>query len=360
MIRQTLWIILGALIALIGVDLAMRVLPVTTTRASGYYVDPLVRSQPPGHHFTISFGWALRNAYEFESNNYGFLAHRDFKRDPHAVAVIGDSFIEAAMLRPEDRFAGQLEKVLHNRPVYTLGASGSSLLDYGERMRFAATKLGVRDFVVLLERNDIAQSYCKSGHVDAVCLDRKTGALTIDKKPEAGLAKRILRHSALAQYLFQNLEINLESLLSSAHRKRKVTAAGASAATDRNDVSFEQVDQVMNTFFARAAPYRKGRLIMVFDCDRRGLPTAKPEPNPARAYAMAVARKNGAIVVDTWPSFLTHYATTGLALEVSPQDSHWNKLANGLAAKAVRDRITGEPDLRAGAFRLNGDRRPPM
>src|SRR5262249_49116400 len=145
---------------------------------------------------------------EHRSNNYGFLDARDFERDPNAVALIGDSFVEASMLPQRDRLGPQIERRLQAREVYAMGAPGSALLDYAERIRFASERFDIHDFVLLLEHGDVAQSLCGSGNVHAPCLDRVTLAPRTEKQPPPGTLKKVLRSSALAQYLFSQLKLD--------------------------------------------------------------------------------------------------------------------------------------------------------
>ncbi|SFC66212.1 hypothetical protein SAMN05216344_12836 [Polaromonas sp. OV174] len=59
------------------------------------------------------------------------------------------------MLAAPDRPGAQLERALGTRPVSAMGNPGTALVDYAERIRFAHTHFGVRDFVVLMERGDV-------------------------------------------------------------------------------------------------------------------------------------------------------------------------------------------------------------
>ena len=103
-------------------EAACRLLPVSSATLSGYHVDPQILTYPPRHEWTSAFGWDLRNPQRLKSNNFGFVADHDFVRNLNAVALVGDSFVEAGMLAAEDRPAAQLEQRLGaGRPVYALG-----------------------------------------------------------------------------------------------------------------------------------------------------------------------------------------------------------------------------------------------
>src|SRR5471032_90028 len=104
----TLWLS-GVVLAVLVLELLCRVLPVSTSTDTGYYTDPVILTYPPRHEWVASTGWDLRNAQHLVANNLGYAAHRDFVRDERAVALIGDSFVEASMLPAPERPGAQLE-----------------------------------------------------------------------------------------------------------------------------------------------------------------------------------------------------------------------------------------------------------
>lgn len=88
-------------------------------------------------------------------------------------------------------------------------------------------------------------------------------------------------------------------------------------------------------FFARVAPYRKGRFVVVFDCDRDVINRGSIASDPWRDHAMTVMREHGGQVVDLCPSFRQFVGRTGRHLEVSPTDGHWNHEAVRLVAQNI-------------------------
>jgi hypothetical protein len=321
-------------------ELLFRVLPVSTATAADYYTDPMILTYPAHHQWIASTGWDLRNAQTLQANNLGYVADRDFVRNPRAVALIGDSFIEASMLDAVDRPGAQLERALASRPVYAMGNPGTALLDYAERIRFASEQLGVRDFVVLMERGDVRQSLCGSGNINGPCLDSKTFEPRIETRPPAGIAKQIFRHSALAQYVFGQLKFNPAKFWNLAlppmkHDERPVAQPrlATPATTD--------IDAVTHTFFSRINPYVHGRLTIVVDSDRGALERGASTSDPARSRFMALARAAGAVVIDTEPLFREHLRQSRLKLDVGPYDKHLNPLGIQLITTAVAAAING-------------------
>ena len=240
------------------------------------------------------------------------------------------------MLPMPQRLAAQLERRRPERPVYAMAGPGSSLLDYAERVRFASEKLAIRDFVIVVERGDVAQSVCGSGNVHAACLD----ATTLSPRTERIVGDErwltnLLRKSALAQYLFSQLRVNVQDLKARAKQlfeRRKVPVIRSVVPGEEE----RRADAVIGTFFQRLEPYKDRNFTFVLGCDLNALTVdSKAAPDVARTRLIAAAHAWGARVVDTEPIFRTHVLRNGLALGVSPRDAHWNPLAIGLVAEAA-------------------------
>lgn len=321
----------GAAVAVLLLEVSLHLLPVSGATAAGYYIDPLILTYPAQHSFTMATGWDLQNAQREHTNNFGFIASRDFRPDPSAVAVIGDSFVEASMLRPADRIGPLLEARLDDRPVYAMGMPGSALLDYAERMRFAAEQFGVHDFVVLLERGDVAQSLCGSGNIHGPCLDRATLEPRTEKQGPPGALKRVLRNSALAQYLFSQLKLDPVAWL-----RQKLAREPTASAPPRNigQASDDAAERVVTEFFTRTRAYRSGRMIFVL------LGT----PGPGRDQLTNAAAAEQSTIIEAEPLLRDCEARTGWSMRVSPQDAHLNRIALDVLAAAAARALGGSVD----------------
>lgn len=351
MARRLFQVLFGMLAFLVTCELALRALPVSTFTALGYYVDPMILTSPSYHRWTASTGWTLLNPQHVESNNAGFIAHRDFERNENAVAVIGDSFVEASMLDADDRPGAQLEHILGGRPVFSLGAAGTSLLDYAERIRWVQTKYGVRDMVVMMVPGDLRDSLCGSGQTHGPCLDRRTLAPRTELKPAPGPLMRVVRRSALAQYLFNQLNFSLARLQKNALESVRHPGANGgeggtadvSGAGGKGGVEISSgappasLDAVSDAFFKRIAPYRTGRLVILIDSGRTAMAGTPRLVDTDRFIAQA--RAHGAIVVDTDPLFREHMKASPLKLSVGPYDGHLNRLGIGIAMRAAADAL---------------------
>jgi hypothetical protein len=341
---------LGLLGVLIAAEAALQLLPVSTATMRGYHHDADVLTYPSHHRWQTATGWDLRNAERLQSNNWGFAAARDFLPDPRAIALIGDSYVEASMLPVSDRPAAQLERLLHARPVYALGSPGTALLDYAQRIRIASEQFRIRDVVILLERFDARQSLCGSGNIHAHCLDPTTLARRIERQPPPGLIKRLARHSALAQYFGGQIKVQPRAIWKAIFSRGSPEQALHSRAigTSKPEVTPSQiaqmtrmVDAVVSAFFSDAAPFLKGKLVVVVDGRRTG-PAQEPDlADLERRHLMDRLREHGAIVRDLEPAFEAYARESSRRLEVGPYDDHLNRLgveiAMGQAASAMSD-----------------------
>lgn len=346
--RRTLLILLTTLLALLlALELLMRLLPVSGATRVADHLGAEIPAKPPGHRWTIATGWDLRNAQTLQANAQGFSAQRDFVRDPRAVALIGDSFVEASMLPAPERLEAQLQRHLGEaQPVYAMGSPGSSLLDYGWRARWAREQFGVQRAVLLLETGDIRQSFCGSGNVVSRCLTPE-GDLRGVPRAEAGALKRLLRHSALVHYLLAQLRLDADTLWANAvaqslpaqgHEVGQGAAVDRRAGSARSDTLDEaerrRIEQVTDAFFALYAA-DPAQLVILLDAHRGEQRRTGQGSSPAREHFMALVRARGVRVVDLAAVYAPHLASSPLRLEVSPSDGHLNGLGLGLVAQAA-------------------------
>lgn len=332
----------GAVGLLLLLEAIFRVLPVSTSTNTGYYTDPVILTYPARHQWTMSTGWDLRNAQRMQANNLGYAAQHDFVRNARAIALIGDSYVEASMLDIADRPAAQLERRLGARPVYAMGAPGTALLDYAERVRYASQQLGVQDFVIMVEGADVRQALCGSGNVNGPCLDPKTLAPKTETLLLASAAKQWLRQSALAQYLVSQLKVTPQGLLKqlTANTNPHATppaapANNAAQAQAEQAQAMHVVDVVTGLFFDRVKPHVSGKLVIILDTDRKAVFEGAVPPDPARQRFIELAQAAGAVVVDAQPVIAAHAARSPHKLVVGPYDGHMNPLAIDLVTQAA-------------------------
>lgn len=324
----------GVLTAVLLLELLCRLLPVSTATHTGYHFDPDIITYPAHHSFVLSSGWDLKNAQHLRSNNAGYLDSRDFVRNPNAIAVIGDSFVEANMLPEPDRLSRQLEQQLGGTPVYAMGGPGSSLFDYLARARFAQEKFGIRKFLIVVERSDVRQTLCGSGNTHSPCLDAGTLLPGKDRQTPSGKLKALARESALAQYFFSQLRVKPEALLSQLFPSGKPAQPKVNALPAEDQISDKAAAEIIRRFFDGLAAMPGTQFLIVMDSDREAIHKGRQPNSRVLTNFKAAAAQAGVTVVDTAPLFAGHYQQNTLRLEVGPYDKHWNPLAIRLIANA--------------------------
>lgn len=359
--KRFLHLLLGALAMLVGVELLLRALPVSTATHTGYHIHPNILTSPPHHRWTMATGWDLRDVQHMRANNFGFAAERDFLPGSVAIGLVGDSYVEASMLPWSERPAAQLERALGGqRPVYALGGPGSSLLDYAERIRWAYENLGLRDFVVMMESTDASQSLCNSGNVHARCLDPEQLTPVLQHRPSSGLAKDLLRESALAQYLVSQLKLTGSRLVSPdfwrsgapAEHAPTIAAAARAEAGEPANLSARQktvIDAAVDEFLRNTASLQGLRLVFAIDMNRRNLEA--DEHRPDEGYHVEKRLKAaGLAVVRGEPYYREHQRHSPLRLDMGPHDGHLNAIGVRLlmtaAAEALQNTQTTDPARR--------------
>lgn len=345
MLRRLAWMLIGLLSLGLAAELLCRLLPVSSSTETGYYLNGKILSYPPHHAWHAATGWDLRNAQLLRSNNQGFAAERDFKPFDAAVALVGDSYVEASMLPAADRPGAQLERALGGRPVYAMGSPGTALLDYAERIRWAHEAFGVRDAVVFMEAGDVRQSLCGSGNVNSECLDAKTFAPRSEPLPPPSTAKRWLRRSALAQYLFSQLKLSPDRLWEQARQQSRPAQGhdvGVASTTPRRTAApadLALVDKVAAEFFNRVHPHVPGRLVLVVDAPRAAIARGEDPPDAERQHFITLARQAGAQVVDGADLYRAHFRQSSLSLNVGPYDGHLNSLGVRLLTNSAAEAL---------------------
>jgi hypothetical protein len=334
--RQLLLFVMGTVAVLAFMEALFRILPGPTATRSGYYIHPLILTYPASHCFTVATGWDLKNSQYNCANNLGFLADRDFVYDPRAIALIGDSFVEANMLPSHKRLATQLEAKLVDTPVYSFGGPGSSLLDYAERAKFSAEKFGTRSFVFILSRADVREAVCGSGNIHGPCIDAQTLLPRIEIQSPPSLFKRFLRESSLAQYIFSQLRFDISKIVGNFFPKESKEKTGSNQA-----LPLLASQQVVFNFFKQLSTITNAQFIFLIDADRAHLSDQLATESNELKFFKSAAHAIHATVLDPTSLFREYVETSGQILEIGPYDGHWNGDAIQLVAELITKNLFG-------------------
>lgn len=291
-------------------------------------------------------------------NNAGFINDQDYRSEGSRplLAIVGDSYVEAAMVPFAETMHGRLARAASGRSrVYSFGASGASLSQYLVWARFAREAYAADRLVIVVVGNDFDESLLETRiapglHQYAVEGDDLVLRRT-DYSPSA--IRLLVRASALMRYLFFNMRIDtapdrLSAIIKPRTARTSEAFVGNSAAS-ANEPRIKSSERAVVAFF-RDLPAYSGlapeNIRFVVDGTRY------PNVDAAgisyfsrmRRFFMAEAASRGYRTLDMDEYFHLFVRQTPSARFEWPTDGHWNGLAHGLAAEAVM-RSKAFPDL---------------
>jgi len=344
-------VLCGVALSLLILEIALRFLPVSSVTGT-MVVDqnnPIIRFTP-NQLFTFSKGWQFAILNSGRINNYGFVNEQDYTRHDHRgpLIIIGDSYVEALMVPYQQTVQGRLAKLLENkRTVYSIGISGAQLAQYLAFAQYAWTEFHPQGMVVVIVGNDFDDSLTKYRtepgfhHFQEDPANHDLKLVRIDYRP--GLAKRLLRNSALVRYLWGTVGIgNIPSLLPprAEHGVQYVGNTAAYATEDRLVDSRRVVDRFFSELPERVG-LEKSQILFVIDAMR---PQIYSDVDLSRAkgsyfdlmrkYFLEQAKRNGYEAIDMQPRFVFRNRQDGSRFEFAI-DGHWNGLGHEEAADAV-------------------------
>jgi len=372
MFFSTLAVALGLLLAFTLLELILWLFPVRET----FLTESVTADQPyiryrPNRSIIFSVGWNFSTVAEKRTNNYGYFSASDFDPDGQTplVAVIGDSYVEAAQVEDAQSVHGVLaRRVDEAGRVYGIGISGAPLSQYLAFAEFARDNFDPDLVVVVIVGNDFDESLRKyarrPGQYQFDDCNQQSAPWRLEPLRPDPWYMALAKRSALVRYLMLNVGLNrfVSSIRYRGSAQENGTAfvgnTSASASPQRLDDSRCVVDR-----FIEMLPLRAGlspdNIVLVLDGMRPELYSAdtllaakRTYFSLMRDYVIETATTAGFTVVDLQPVFRADYAHHQLPFEV-PADGHWNARAHGLAAQAIAateafQRVMGHRDRSSG------------
>lgn len=350
MLKNLLLALGSVLLCLLVLELGLRFFPVH----EGLRTQPVNRANPIVHFEpdrTATWSrlpdFSLKN--EIRSNNYGFINDQDYDPDGELplLAVIGDSYVEAAMVPYEKTVHGRLAKALRGKwRVYSFGVSGAPLSQYLAFARFARDEFAPQKMAFVIVGNDFDESLIEYKQSPGFHYFKETGegrlALHLQEY-EPSMVRRLLRHSRLAMYLAVNTHAlsTLANLFSSPNDAKYV---GQTLATSDQRKILDSKRAASE--FLRLLPEYSGLspddIIFLVDGSRPHLydearisATQGSYFDIMRTFFLNEARGKGFTAIDMTPAFIRDYHRHGLRFEHS-QDAHWNGRGHMIAAQLIR------------------------
>jgi hypothetical protein len=297
-----------------------------------------------------SRGWNFPITNEVRVNNDGFVNDQDYVTEGSRplLAVVGDSYIEAAMVPFNETTQGRLAKLTEQRGrVYSFAASGAGWTQYLVWAAYARDKYKPDSFLFLHISNDLSESLIHRGrspgfhHFERLPGD-KAMVRRVDYEPT--VIRRLARYSALAMYLITNVKI--ESVLKwdlqylGAQNKRWAANIERDALEHEYDDYRWAVRAFLNAL-PEATGLPPGRVMIAMDGVREAIydPIEKTQLTETvwgkmRSYMAQQAELRGFLVLDMHPVFEKAYLLDGRRFEF-PTDTHWNGQGHKLLAETV-------------------------
>ncbi len=309
----------------------------------------------PNCNYVFSRGWDFSIVNTGRINNFGFVNDEDYvpQSQTPLIAVIGDSYIEAVMVRFPETVQGRLAAAVRARAagrVYSFGSSGSPLSQYLAYARFARDNFQPNGLVIAVIGNDFDESLIKYKHGPGFHYfdESAEGVLSLTRVDyEPSLLRRVSRHSALARYFATNMHL-LESW-------DWVMREGGKAAAQKYVGNVEALvdpprlrdsERTVIAFLDRLpeeAGLPASRILFLVDGMRpnlysdAGLQEARGSYfDHMRQYFIDQAKRRGYLAEDLQIRFIARHRADGSRFEFAA-DGHWNGIGHAVAAEAVME-----------------------
>ncbi|OGR38763.1 MAG: hypothetical protein A2051_13280 [Desulfovibrionales bacterium GWA2_65_9] len=323
------------------------------------FIDGVLRHQPGQR----GLYWAGDVRAPFSINAQGWNSARaDYPLERPAkrtgalrIAVVGDSYVEALQVPPDQSLAEDLERDLGpGAEVFRYGISGAPLSQYLHMARKAALSAKPDVLIVLLVHNDFDESWHEApGMYTKSFLHLRLGQNgSVEEIPPApysqGLISRIRNLSATWRYLAYGRQIRFEALrglfLPQKQPARYQANIDVSSLAGREALDRRATGYLFGRLAAESAQ-AGARLLLVMDGVREPIEAGSPQ---AQDYGSGALRLNrmaaeeaarlGIPFLDLHPVFAEDFRAQQRPFAFKT-DGHWNAHAHAVAARAVAARL---------------------
>lgn len=350
MVTSICTLVLSVVLTLAVLELVLGFLPVRDSlKMVSVNKDQPLMKFTPSRVVTWSSGPFLEHANKKKINAQGYLNDIDYVSvsDKPLVAVIGDSYVEAAQVANKDSFHGLLSDwVGEDGRIYSFGSSGSALTNYLAYLSSVQNNYSPNGYIVVIIGNDFDQSLrlynsAPGFHTFLNVSEESTLALV---EYEPSRAKQYLRKSNLARYLILNLQLDWDKIIHSlkfwGSEKQYVGNALAVVDSKVTEDSQTAVDAFFN-YLSSNLNINSDDILFVIDGMRPDLYFGGDKGKSSyvgtmRDYFIDSATTFGFPVVDMQDHFIAEFATSGLRFEYDT-DNHWNSVGHKAVADAIKD-----------------------
>lgn len=351
--KRLLALLVGTAGMLLVAEVLLRFLPVATPmRPLPVNAEQPVFRFAPSRAYTFSQDWSFHLANSGWINAAGFVNDQEYVEESEQplLAVVGDSFIEAAMVPYAETLQGRLAADVAGRArVYSFAASGAPLSQYLVWAEYAREHYAPEAMVITVVGNDFDESMARYSLYPGLhhFAPRDDGALElvrVDFQPSS--LGPLVYSSALGRYLLLNLKLrSLVGQLFAGKRTLDDTWYVGNTPGEFTPERLEAAQQAVDAFLAML-PAKSGlppeRVLLLVDGMR---PELYDPPQLERAetsffgqmrrYLLERATTAGFEAIDMQPSMMECYAREREPFEF-PTDYHWNGAGHGAVAEVAR------------------------
>lgn len=217
--RELLFAITSIMVSLVAfltlAEIFLRFLPVAHTPL----LVPVTAADSVFHYaanrpFVFSRDWDLHMVNHGWVNNAGMVNDQDYRKDDTTplLAVVGDSFIQALMVPYTETMQGRLARALDGRlRVYSFAAQGAPMSQYLIWGRQAVREYNAKALIINIVANDFDESHDAYKQYFPgfwIYVPDSDGYLRLRLcELHVGAIHSLVKHSAVARYLFTNLKM---------------------------------------------------------------------------------------------------------------------------------------------------------
>jgi len=336
MARKLINLLWGIAVTLLALELLLRLMPVL----HGWENPPISADNPvirdyPGASYTYSHDWDFRNHVDGHFNNLGFPSAPVNIHDP-TIVIIGDSYVEAAMISPDERQDQVLAKIIR-RPVTALGMANTSLPDYMVVADWAVHNLRVSALVFELSPGDLSESV--EPRLRGYWYEPLGDALVLNHSAKFTV-RNVLMKSRLFDYLYYNLRFSPQTMFKDWQHPQGAVfdEAQPTPGGDPQEAGISPLMQHSTKRFVSDALILRGRgipVVIVIDPNIQNIYAGRSGNLSETQYVGQIARTAGLQVLDLTQAFRRDYQTHGKMLDFGSVDVHWNARAHAVTAQAL-------------------------
>lgn len=159
--------------------------------------------------------------------------------------------------------------------------------------------------------------------------------MTFELAPEPIFAKRWVRESALAQYLFSHRRFDPAKLVARVRDFFGTANEKSGAWGPLEAAGLHRTGIIIETFLEALRKRADVRIALAIDTNHHALARGESVAEPERDRLIERCRTAGLTVIDLTHEFAQHFKTSRPPLEVGPNDGHWNPIATRIVANAI-------------------------